>query len=121
MKKNEFLALIDEFSSIIECHELTYHSVTDVEVLFKAKLKFVNTSKLAISDHQFEYDRRKYSYQWMGADNSLIIRWDNVKHYPNLENFPHHKHVGSTGNVFTSEEMDLKKILSLIKEEIAKS
>ena len=29
----------------------------------------------------------------------LKKRWDSVKHFPNLSNFPHHVHIGSESNV----------------------
>jgi hypothetical protein len=35
---------------------------------------------------------RKYSFHWQDAQGQLIRRWDNVPHYPDLPNAPHHVH-----------------------------
>lgn len=32
----------------------------------------------------------------------LIKRWDNVQHFPNLPNFPHHVHINEESNVSVS-------------------
>ncbi len=55
-----------------------------------------------------------YSYQWMTADNTLLQRWDNAKHYPNLSGFPHHMHDGDEKNVLPGEPMSLTKVLDQI-------
>jgi len=38
------------------------------------------------------FEKTKYKYHVMDNDNNLIFRYDNAKHYPEFENFPHHKH-----------------------------
>ena len=35
---------------------------------------------------------KDYSIHWQRADGSLIQRWDNAPHHPELENFPYHTH-----------------------------
>lgn len=35
-----------------------------------------------------------YRYHWQDATGRLILRYDNAPHYPGIESFPHHKHVG---------------------------
>ena len=37
---------------------------------------------------------RRYGYYWLTADDELEIGWDNAPHHVQLENFPHHKHIG---------------------------
>ncbi|HMF34887.1 MAG TPA: DUF6516 family protein [Candidatus Lokiarchaeia archaeon] len=34
----------------------------------------------------------RYSYHWQNPDGTLIIRWDNAPHHPELRSFPNHKH-----------------------------
>jgi len=34
-----------------------------------------------------------YRYHCQDQDNQLLFRYDNTPHFPNLENFPHHKHL----------------------------
>ncbi len=57
-----------------------------------------------------------YSYHWLNPDGSLIIRWDNTPHFPEIsETFPHHKHVESETNVLPSNEQNLLDVLRFIK------
>jgi len=36
---------------------------------------------------------RGYRYQWMDEQQGVLKkRWDNVEHFPDLPNFPHHVH-----------------------------
>ena len=39
-----------------------------------------------------EVDRIVYSYHYQRTDNSLVFRYDNTPHYPDLPNAPHHRH-----------------------------
>ncbi|MCK4471298.1 MAG: hypothetical protein KAW49_05875, partial [Anaerolineae bacterium] len=51
---------------------------------------------------------RRYRYQWMdGERRELHKRWDNVEHYPDLSNFPHHVHVGNEENVESGESLSI--------------
>ncbi len=37
--------------------------------------------------------KTKYKYHYMANDNTMIFRYDNVKHHPDISTFPHHKHI----------------------------
>ncbi|NER02839.1 MAG: hypothetical protein F6K17_09505 [Okeania sp. SIO3C4] len=118
MKKSDFETLLHQFSDVVKDSQVILSSSTQEEILFKARIWFIDSSKLAVTDHFFNISRRKYAYQWMKEDNSLIIRWDNVKHHPDIENFPFHKHIETDENVHSSEEMDLKTVLAYIAEQL---
>lgn len=60
-----------------------------------------------------------YTYQWMTADNSLLLRWDNAPHYPHLAGFPHHLHAGDDKTIVSSEPMTLVKVLNVIAAKLA--
>ncbi len=34
-----------------------------------------------------------YRYHFQDKQNNLIFRYDNAPHFPNLDSFPHHKHL----------------------------
>jgi hypothetical protein len=34
-----------------------------------------------------------YSFHWQDEQNQLVLRWDNVNHYPKLPFAPHHIHL----------------------------
>jgi len=61
----------------------------------------------------------RYRYQWMdGECRELRKRWDNVEHYPDLPNFPHHVHVGREGDVEPGERLSIVQLLDVLAGEI---
>lgn len=64
-----------------------------------------------------EHKTCRYRYQWMDKDcKTLRKRWDNVEHYPDLPNFPHHIQVASEGNVVSGECMSIAELLDRVLE-----
>jgi hypothetical protein len=51
----------------------------------------------------------------------LIKRWDNARHHPEIDTFPHHLHDGSDENVIPHQEMNGLEIVRMVVEEIRKS
>jgi len=65
---------------------------------------------------------RRYRYQWMDkARKALRKRWDNVEHYPDLPNFPHHVHIGEERNVEPDKPLSIVKLLDVLADEIMAS
>jgi len=61
----------------------------------------------------------RYRYQWMdGQRRELRKRWDNVEHYPDLPNFPHHVHIGGEKNVEPGERLSIVQLLDVLAGEI---
>ena len=61
----------------------------------------------------------RYRYQWMDRERQeLRKRWDNVGHYPDLPNFPHHVHVGEEGNVESGGRLSIIQLLDVLASEI---
>ena len=59
----------------------------------------------------------RYSYYWLDARNNLRIGWDNSPHHKRLENFPHHKHVGTQANRVVSYEVCLEDVMAVLEKE----
>jgi hypothetical protein len=59
--------------------------------------------------------KRMYSYHYQRADAVMVFRYDDTPHFPSLGGFPHHKHVGSEGNVTAAEPPALSDILGEIE------
>lgn len=66
-------------------------------VAIKARLHYWDGSMLQLSENLVEEGIKlrkvEYAYHYQAQDGSLIFRYDNVPHYPNLPTHPHHKHV----------------------------
>ena len=60
---------------------------------FKARLILRDGSSLNISEVWQQQVLIKYRYYWLDRKSKTIIGWDNAPHHPELENFPHHKHI----------------------------
>lgn len=61
-----------------------------------------------------------YNYHWQDCHHRLIKRWDNAPHFPHLETFPHHVHVGESNNVYSHESLRALEVLAMIEQEFSK-
>ena len=52
-----------------------------------------------------------YRYHFQDKQNNLIFRYDNTPHFPDLKNFPHHKHLKTK-----VEDSDEPLTLNIIRE-----
>jgi hypothetical protein len=50
-----------------------------------------------------------YRYHFQDGENQLIFRYDSTPHFPDLDTFPHHKHLRD--QVITSQKPDLSNVL----------
>ena len=69
-------------------------------------------------DTEFGIRRFSYAYHYQNAQDALIFRYDDSKHFPNLGNFPHHKHIEQESNVVSADAPDLKQILAEIESKL---
>ncbi len=59
-----------------------------------------------------------YRYHWQDASGRLILRYDNAPHHPEVESFPHHKHVAE--RVMASERPALPDLLAEVQRLLSK-
>lgn len=105
---------IQELSLLILTSHLDISFDEDTHILFvKGTLTFVDESKLEFTEKISSFGHR-YRFHYMDKNKHLIARWDNVPHYPNLANFPHHKH--TLQGIESSSDLNLIEILEEIKE-----
>lgn len=92
---------------------------------FRAKITFNNGDFLEVAEF-FKVENKQcipitYRYQWMNYNKQqLKKRWDNVGHFPDLPNFPHHVHIGNEFTVKPSNLRNIVQIITLIEAEIEK-
>jgi hypothetical protein len=63
----------------------------------------------------------RYSYYWLDAADQLKVGWDNAPHHRQLENFPHHKHIGGQESRVPSSEVCLEDVMAVVEHEITRS
>jgi uncharacterized protein DUF6516 len=86
---------------------------------FNAIIRFQNDSKLVVMERlkrirQRDFERTVYRFHYQQPNGTLIFRYDNSPHYPQLATFPAHKHVGDV--VIAAEPPDLADVLHEIDE-----
>ena len=110
-------------NKLIENIELVKERAIPDQGYFRARLTLNNGDFLEVAEF-FKVENGQcitvtYSYQWMNSSQTqLKKRWDNVKHFPDLPNFPHHVHVGDELIVKASESRNILQLLVLIEQEI---
>lgn len=85
----------------------------------KFKVVFIDGSRLHVSEDWRGEHLTAYSYYWIDSSDNLIIGWDNSEHHRQLENFPHHKHLGEQDQREPSYETTLADVLAIIKQKFA--
>jgi uncharacterized protein DUF6516 len=87
----------------------------------RVRLRLADDSLLEISEALVVHDDAlawlSYRYHWQDGAGHLIFRYDNAPHYPEIETFPHHKHVGET--VIAAERPHLLAVIEEIQRTLS--
>lgn len=111
-------SIIQRYIEIVQDYEIITDLFEDNKYTLELRILFKDNSKLDNRDVYLFIDnliKRKYKFQWMKADNSLIMRWDNAEHHRTIKTFPFHLHRFKKESVEESPEMTLESVLSFIK------
>ncbi len=101
----------------IAAHELTFDQRAMDAGYVRGDIYFVDGSRLHVREYvstEFGVERLTYVYHYQRADDTMIFRYDNTAHFPNLENFPHHKH-DAQDNVRAANAPILRDVLQEIE------
>lgn len=94
------------------------------EVWFiRADVYFIDNSLLHFRElwiGQGKRQKKTYTYHYQDASGTLVFRYDNAPHYPDLPSTPHHKHVGES-DVLAANMPDLFQVLKEIEDIIEAS
>ena len=115
-----FQALLTTISTspIVHSSSVTLDKRTSFVGLVRGDLGFLDGSTLHFREFvntQSGVERFMYVYHYQRADQSVVFRYDNTAHYPNLPNTPHHKHAADEANVVSATPPDLDAILKEIE------
>jgi hypothetical protein len=113
-------------SSVVKSFTIVKERATSDQGYFRARLTLKNNDFLEIVEFFVIKDQtcitETYRYQWMDeTKQQLRKRWDNVEHYPNLPNFPHHVHIIEETNVQPSQSHSILEIIDQIEQELTTS
>ena len=87
--------------------------------IYRCKVTLTDGSNLRILEKYEQENLAYYSYYWLTFFNELIIGWDCAPHHPDLESYPHHKHINSQKNLTSSDERNLREVLAFIKSNLS--
>jgi hypothetical protein len=89
------------------------------EVWFiRADIYFIDNSLLHFRElfiGQGKLQKKTYTYHYQREDGTLVFRYDNAPHYPDLPTSPHHKHVGKN-DVIASDVPDFFSVLKEVED-----
>jgi len=110
-------------STIISSIEIVDERILFNRGYFRARLTLSNQDFLEIAESFTVQDDQlitlDYRYQWMdNAKQVLRKRWDSVKHFPALPNFPHHVHIDSESNVEPGESRNIPAFIDFMESEL---
>ena len=90
------------------------------EETFRLVLSLSDGTNLRVTERWRGGALVRYSYYWLDAEDTLKIGWDNAPHHQQLENYPHHKHLGEPSNRVPSYEVCLEDVMAVLEKEIAR-
>ena len=110
-------------SPVIQCFVIVKERVIVNQGYFRARLTLKNGDFCEIVEFFTGQNQscvtETYRYQWMDATKQqLRKRWDNVEHFPDLPNFPHHVHIIEETNVHPSESRNILEIIDYLEKEL---
>ncbi len=86
---------------------------------FRIRGTFVNSDGFLFMERFHNRDGgifvEKYAFHWQRADGSLIRRWDNAPHHPEIATFPDHLHEGSEDTVLPHAAVDSFRVLRMVE------
>ncbi len=111
---------------LLQCNIVASYLIIKKEVARlsgKIRLKIVFTDR-SVAEF-FEYvvvmgddtlQLSKYSFHWQSTEDTLISRWDNAPHHPELPNAPHHKHNSDLSVTSINEPIDVFYVINYIEQ-----
>lgn len=104
-------------SSVIKSQEVFAEKRTLTQGFVRADVLFADDSRLHFRElvtTEPTVQRISYTYHYQRADGTIVFRYDDAPHFPELPNAPHHKHMGEN-NVVSADPPDLQLVLKEIE------
>ncbi len=115
----EIAALVAN-ADVVQASSLTYDKRSSHVGFIRGDLYLVDGSILHVREFVHvgqEIERYMYVYHCQDSEGRMIFRYDNSPHYPQLEGFPHHKHVAE-GDVVATPPPDLFRVLQEVRQRL---
>ena len=103
-------------SRLVIASDVSFNEVDTNECYVRGVLTLLTGFELHIAEYVITspiLERLKYRYHLQNTDNTLVSRWDNVPHHPQVATFPHHQH-DANGTVHACPPMDIATVLKAV-------
>lgn len=121
---DDFILAADEIVDVEVIRRTVWDTDLEKVAIYRYKVHLSDGGLLELTERLVEEKdslmRTKYRFHWQSKEGVLIKRWDNAKHHPEIETFPHHLHDGSEENVTNHKEVNGLEILSIVVEKVGK-
>lgn len=107
---NKLVNTLKRHPLIVETDVVSKQRIND-EGYIRLVAKFIDGSELNVFEYRIHGDLKKYAYHLQNGGGRLIFRYDNRPHYPEIETFPHHKHLEDSP-VRPSQKPTIKSLLA---------
>ena len=118
------ISLVKRYAHVIKSHKIIQYERNGPYLRFKAEIIFKNKSVLFIRQTIVKGKVFKYAYHWENSKGTLICRWDNAPHWPEISTFPNHIHLpDDKNNTIVKESIaagDLDLVLGQITSKMKK-
>ena len=103
--------VVSSFGNLIKSYSKLEKLYSENKGFIRGKIEFTDNSVLVFMEliDIEKPNKQKYSYHFMDSGMNMVFRYDNSVHYPEIPNFPHHKHLPQ--DIIASKEPDLSTIL----------
>ena len=112
-------------SSWVKSSHLIRYDVTEIDeneiLIYSFKIALSDGGLLELSERVVfskitgTYDITTYRFHWQNSIGSLVKRWDNAPHHPEIATHPHHVHVGQANKIMPSKSVNAADVIGLIQ------
>ncbi|MBI5842221.1 MAG: hypothetical protein HZB19_19210 [Chloroflexi bacterium] len=113
----EHIVRLLDSCQVVQSHDVQPQERTVTEGYLRGEVLFTDGTRLHFRELVSidpSVQLISYAYQYMRADGTVIFRYDDTDHFPNLPTAPHHKHIGET-EVIAADAPDLQSVLKEIE------
>ena len=115
------ILLILQASPYVKSHNVTFDRRSLTAGFIRGDVYFLDDSLLHFREFvntESGIERFTYVYHYQRVDGTFVFRYDNTEHYPDLGNFPHHKHVDDEDHAIPSAYPDLAQVIAEIEDRL---
>jgi hypothetical protein len=106
--------------ALVENFQIVRERMTTNDGHLRVRMTFINGNLMEFSEYiqliAGDIQVTTYSYHCTDPYGRLIVRWDNTPHFPDLDGFPHHRHIGYPEAVQAGQPMNIFKVFDEIKQ-----